>query len=120
VNYLGEGATGLLMYNAHGNMSVHLMQANRPVFASGDRLGGTADEIKAAFEGYHAYFGTYEVNERESLIVHHLAGCTFPNWVGSEQQRRYEFDGNRLTLTTPPILMHDALAVGTLVWERVR
>ncbi len=119
VNYLGAGATGLLMYDAGGRMSVHLMQVSRPPFASGDRLGGHADEIKSAFEGYHAYFGTYEVNEREAVVVHRLAGCTFPNWVGSEQRRHYAFDGNRLTLTTTPIMMRGAEAVGTVVWERV-
>ena len=119
LDYLGQGATGMLFYDAGGHMSVHLMQAGRPPFASGDRLGGTAEEIKAAFEGYHAYFGTYAVHERESVVVHRLEGCTFPNWIGGEQQRRYKFDGNRLTLTTPPIRMREAEAVGTVVWERV-
>ncbi len=119
VDYLGQGATGLLMYDAGGRMSVHLMQAGRPPFAASDRLGGTAEEIKAAFEGYHAYFGTYQVDEREAVVVHRLEGCTFPNWIGSEQRRLYEFAGNRLTLTTPRIRMRDAEAVGTLVWERV-
>ncbi|GEM_PF-6774270 len=46
-------------------MAVQIMRSDRPAFASGERLEGTQEEIKAAFEGYFAYYGTYEVNEAE-------------------------------------------------------
>src|SRR5262245_66211052 len=53
----GAGSIGYIMYDATGHMAVQLMQPHRPRFASGDLDKGTAEEIKAAFEGYGAYFG---------------------------------------------------------------
>ncbi|MFC1857900.1 lipocalin-like domain-containing protein, partial [Thermodesulfobacteriota bacterium] len=115
---LGEEATGILSYDAEGYMSAQLMRSERPVFASDNPLGGAPKEIKAAFEGYVAYFGTYEIKEEKKTVIHHVAGSWFPNWVGSDQIRYFEFSGNRLTLTTPPISFGDLTLTGLLVWER--
>ena len=99
---------------------MQLMRRDYPAFGSGDRLGGTLDEIKTAFEGYHAYFGTYTVNEQERMITHHIEGCSFPNWVGVDQKRFFDLKGDRLTLRTPPLLMRGGQATGYLIWERAK
>lgn len=65
-----------------------------------------------------AYFGRYEVNEAAETVTHHVTGCTFPNWIGSEQTRHFAFTDQRLTLSTPPILAGGATLRGILVWER--
>ncbi len=120
VEYLGAHPLGALIYDTDGNMSVHLMRRDRPAFAAGDRLAGTLDEIKLAFEGYHAYFGTYTVDEPARTVTHHIAGCSFPNWVGVDQKRFFDLEGDRLTLRTPPLLMRGEQAVDYLIWERVK
>jgi len=50
---------GLLMYDAPGNMSAQLMKADLPRFASGDRLRGSDNEVRAVVEGSGAYYGQY-------------------------------------------------------------
>ena len=115
----GDDALGLLIYTASGHMAVQLLRADRPHFAAGDPYGGTPDEIKAAFEGYIAYFGSYEVNEAEGVVTHHVHGASFPNWIGGDQQRFFAFAGNQLILSTPPILAGTATMTGVLIWERV-
>ncbi len=95
----GEDLFGMLIYTASGHMSVLLMNPDRPKFASGDILGGTPEEIKAAYEGFDAYCGTYDVDEEKGTITHHVAGSKFPNWVGTEQVRSFELSDNRLLLT---------------------
>ncbi len=120
MDYLGENPLGALMYDERGNMSVQLMRRDRPAFASNDRLGGTLEEIKAALEGYLAYFGKYKVDEKNKTVTHHIEGCTFPNWVGVDQTRFFELDGNRLILRTPPLFVRGGQAVGEIVWERAR
>lgn len=120
VEYLGAHPLGALMYAASGAMSVQLMRRDRPAFAASDRLGGTLDEIKAAFEGYHAYFGTFSVDEHARTVTHHIAGCSFPNWVGVDQPRFFDLEGDRLTLRTPPLLLRGGHAVGYLIWERAK
>ena len=99
----GEHAEGQLMYNDHGSFSGQIAGSGRPVFESGNLLKGTPEEIKKAFEGYIAYYGTYEVDENNSQITHHVENGLFPNWVGNNQTRTYEFEGKNLRLNTQPI-----------------
>ena len=110
--------TGILMYDAQGNMSVQLMQHNRPAFAKSDRLSGTLEEIKTAFQGYQAYYGTYTIDEKQRTVTHHLQGSLLPNWVGVDQVRYFDLEGDRLTLRTPTLPLRDRDAVGYLVWQR--
>jgi Lipocalin-like domain len=115
---------GLIMYDTTGRMAVQIMPLDRPKFASGNRRQGTHEEIKAAFDGYNAYFGPYEVNEAEGVVIHHLEGSIFPNEVGRDNIRYYEFSGDRLTLI--PTNMVDgkfapkSSATFRLIWERVK
>ena len=115
VHPFGEDAEGWIMYDASGNVSVHLMRRERPRFVSEDPLGGTAEEIEAAFSGYLAYCGRYTVHNDAGTINHSLRGASFPNWVGSEQLRHFEFAAGTLTLRTPPI----AEMSHVLTWRRV-
>lgn len=115
---------GLLMYDTTGHMAVQIMPPDRPKFASADRRQGSQEEIKAAFAGYTAYFGPYEVNEADGVVTHHLEGSIFPNEVGRDNIRYYEFSGDRLTLI--PTTMVDgkltpkSSATVRLIWERVK
>lgn len=106
------------MYNAHGRMSVVLMRADRPKFVSGDPARGTPEEIKAAFEGVSAYYGTYDVDHALGTVTHHVEGNLFPNWIGTDQQRFFTLTGRRLTLRTPPMLDDGQTVTLTAVWER--
>ena len=115
----GEHAEGQLMYNDHGSFSGQIAGSCRPVFESGNLLKGTPQEIKKAFEGYIAYYGTYEVDENNSQITHHVENGLFPNWVGNNQTRTYEFEGKNLRLNTQPIKGAKADLTVTLLWERV-
>ena len=115
----GEHAEGQLMYNDHGSFSGQIAGSGRPVFESGNLLKGTPEEIKKAFEGYIAYYGTYEVDENNSQITHHVENGLFPNWVGNNQTRSYEFEGKNLRLNTQPIKGAKADLTVTLLWERV-
>ena len=117
----GREVIGQLMYDGKRNMSVQIINAKRPHFASNDWLKGTPEEIKAAFEGYRCYFGTYDVDEKKKIVTHHVQGSSFPNWMtgGVEHVRYYEFSGSRLTLRTGQLLMGGKKVVGRLIWERL-
>ena len=116
----GKNPVGRLFYDAEGNMSVHIMKADRPNFASTSKSRGTPLEMRAAFEGYEAYFSTYTVDPVKAIITHHLIGGLFPNWTGTYQPRFYKFEGSRLILSTAPIGTVTARkTVVTLVWERL-
>jgi len=116
----GAGSIGYIMYDVTGHMAVQLMQPNRPQFASGDLDKGTPEEIKAAFEGYGAYFGTYEIHEAEGFVIHHVEGSLFPNNVGTEQKRFFEFSGDKLILKPPPRQVGGEQVAPRITWQRVK
>jgi hypothetical protein len=118
---MGRNMTGLLMYDAHGYMAGQLMNPDRMQFASGDKFRGSPEEVKRAFEGYTAYYGTYEVDEAEGAVNHKVESSMYPNWIGGVQKRFFEFsdNGQRLTLKTPPLRYADQPQTGLLVWEKV-
>jgi len=115
----GKDAEGLLIYDEQNHMSVQIMQVGRSLFASGDRLIGSLEEIKAAFDGYLAYFGEYKVNTENHTINHQIKASLFPNWVGREQIRLFEFSGDCLTLKTLLTPTAGPTTTGILIWERV-
>tara|TARA_B100002049_G_scaffold92204_1_gene68102 strand:- start:877 stop:1308 length:432 start_codon:yes stop_codon:yes gene_type:complete len=114
----GEKPEGQLIYDGHGNFSGQIVGSGRPAFQSGNLLKGTEEEIKTAFEGYIAYYGNYEVNEVKSQVTHRVMGALFPNWTGDIQTRNYEFEGERLRLSTQPIKGSRADLTNILLWER--
>ncbi len=116
---IGENPMGVIMYDEHGNMSGQIMRRHRPAFASGDHLQGEASEIRAAFEGYMAYCGRYEVNDEDESVSHILECCLFPNWIGTSQKRFFEFSKKRLLLKTPPMLLGGGENIVHALWERI-
>lgn len=115
----GRNPVGRLYYDAAGNMSVHMMKAGRPNLKSNTKFRATAPEMRAAYESYEAYFSTYEVDEANHVISHHVIGGMFPNWTGTDQARYYQFEGTRLILSTEPIGTSPGdKTIVRLVWER--
>jgi lipocalin-like protein len=114
---MGENVVGYLIYTADGYMSGHLMRPGRPGFESGDALRPNPDEAAEAVGGYLSYCGTYEIS-RSGVVVHHVELSLAPNWIGAEQVRFYELDGDRLTITTRPHLAAGHQAATRLIWER--
>jgi hypothetical protein len=117
---LGPAAKGQLLYDAAGHMSAHLMDPDRPPFASGDLTRGSDAEVRAAMAGYIAYYGTYTLDLSRGVVTHHVQGALFPNWIGGDQVRYVRLDGDRLTITTPPIRIGGEDSTTVLVWERAR
>jgi hypothetical protein len=113
---LGRDAVGYLIYTAGGHMAVTIMRVNRPTFASDDLLGGTLEEQATAAAGYVTYCGHYEI--RDGTVVHHVELSLFPNWVGIDQVRFAEVEGDELTITTERLAIGGE-TVNRLVWERV-
>jgi hypothetical protein len=114
---LGKDAVGYIMYNQDGYMFVAIMGPNRLKFAADDLLSGTTEEEAEAEETYVSYCGRYEF--QGDTVVHHVELSLFPNWVGGDQERLVEFRGNRLTLSTRPILLRGLQQTAHLIWERV-
>jgi hypothetical protein len=105
------------MYSHDGYMSVAFMSANRRQFAAGDLMGGTSEEKVAAADSYVSYCGRYEL--QGDRVIHRIEVSFFPNWTGVDQERFWSLEGDRLSLSTPPLPLGGMQQAGYLVWERV-
>jgi lipocalin-like protein len=107
-------AVGRLSYDALGNMAGQVMRPNRAPVQLGT---GAAQQIRAAYIGYIAYFGTYEVAPDGRSVTHHVEGALNPEWVGGDQVRRLRFEGEQLVLSAD-VLKNDDVVTHQLTWER--
>ena len=114
---MGADARGYLLYTADGRFSVTISRRGRAGFAAGDLLSGTTEEQARAVEGFVAYAGRYSFHG--DRVIHHVELSLFPNWVGTDQERWVELAGDRLILSTSPLLLAGKQQVPRLVWERV-
>ncbi len=108
----GEKPTGLIIYDASGNMAAQI-QPDRPR----KRWTGppTPEIALEAMRGYTAYFGIYTVDERAGTVTHHRQGMLDGGEV--DFVRKFQLlPGNRIVLT--PV---GATGPPThLTWERVK
>ena len=118
VHPFGHHPVGQLIYTDDGHMAEVISRAGRSKFASADPLAGTPAEIKEAFEGMEAFAGTYEVDETDAIVTHRALVSRLPNWEGGAERRQFKHDGNRLVLSTPPVLARGTEWVLTLTWKR--
>ena len=95
----GEQPRGYFVYDATGHLSVQLMRmpASRP-FVAGDDEKGTDAEVRAAYDGYVAYFGSYRVDEANSVVTHVVEGSLNPGYTGTEQLRPFTLEGDVLVI----------------------
>ena len=108
----GVRPTGLIIYDAGGNMAVQIApERARPSWPPTGLP--TPDQAKEAVTGYTAYFGTYTIDERARTVTHHRQNAL--NMYAVDLVRRYEFtpDGHL-------VLVPVDNPANRLAWERIK
>jgi hypothetical protein len=77
----GDNPQGSMFFDADGNYSVIVLS------------GGNAKNI--------SYFGTYTVNDAESMVTLHVDGSSRGNVAGHDHKRLVTFSGEELITSTP-------------------
>ncbi|WP_067701529.1 lipocalin-like domain-containing protein [Nocardia jejuensis] len=113
----GEHPRGSVVYTPGGWMSGQLALPDRRAMSTSAALGGTESERAEAYSSYVAYCGDYRLEG--DTVVHVLRMSLFPNWVGTEQRRVVELQGDRMVLRTPPTPVSGRILVNSLHWVRV-
>lgn len=98
----GEKPVGRITYDSAGRMSAQLMRPGRTSPLTGDPANG-----------FMAYYGTFDVDEARHTVIHHVQAALIPAWVGTDLERTYRFDANRLTLTATSKEKRDRTRLGT-------
>lgn len=95
----GEHPAGYFVYDPTGHLSIHIMATpHMKPFASGDDTTGTDAEVRAAYNSYIAYFGTYRVDEQKHVVTHVVEGSLQPSCIGTDQPRPFRLEGDVLTI----------------------
>jgi hypothetical protein len=116
----GEDPKGIAIYDAKGYMSTQIMRAGIPKFRSKERTGDPTDqEMRIAYEGFIGYGGTYETDAAKNGLVVHIRLSSYPNWVGTDLKRSFEFAGaDRFTLRARIPSMEGVPATLIQIWDR--
>ncbi len=98
----GKNCKGNILYTKEGRMMALLMNPDRPKFEIAHPWKGTTEEMKKAFCGYTSYTGRFEIEENK--VIHQVDMSLFPNWIGTNLVRSFEFssDNRELLLSTTP------------------
>jgi hypothetical protein len=116
---------GVLIYDQSGHVAAQLSRRDRTVAMIGEECQtaaatkGTPDTAQTIL-GYDAYFGTYQINEQESIVTHHLEAAIFPGDVGKDIKRHFTVSGDRLTITFNTTTRDNVKVTRTLIWERMK
>jgi len=116
---LGKSPSGRLFYDAGGNMSLQMMRQDRSEPIS---VRSNPDEAKnpRIVLGYDSYFGTFDVNEAEGTITHHVEGSLFPEDLGKDFKRFFTIDGDTFTLRFTSKSAEGVEVTRTLLFRRMR
>lgn len=109
----GNFDVGRLTYGDK-EMDAHLLRSGEKTATAPATDAARAE----AFRAYLGYFGPYTVDTAKKTVVHHVAGSSRPDWIGTNQVRHYDFsaDGRQLIL----MLKSGERVTQRLIWERVR
>jgi hypothetical protein len=127
VYWLGQHPSGVLTYSPPGRVAAQLMRDPRPTFAAGRVWGtdarellptATAGEIREAFAGYYAYFGTYDVDESGQAVTHHVKASLRSHEIDLDYVRPFELSGDQLVLRYPVTTEDGEIRTRIIVWRR--
>jgi hypothetical protein len=79
--------------------------------------GGTVEEQAEAFKTFLAYAGRYTLGGDK--VTHYVEISSIQNYVDRDLVRSVEFQGNQITLITPPTRVNGKNQTIELVWQRL-
>ncbi len=116
---MGAHPSGYINYGPDGRMIVIIVGSDRKKPAG---PVATPDEAEALIRSMLAYAGAYTIDSKAKTVTHQIDVSWDQSRTGESHVRHYNFDGDRITLTTEP--SNDPATgkktVRTLAWERVK
>ncbi|MGA9707322.1 MAG: lipocalin-like domain-containing protein, partial [Candidatus Sulfotelmatobacter sp.] len=111
----GLKPVGFLTYTDEGRIAAMISHSGRSALFSG---GGSLEEQAEAFKTFFGYAGRYTVSG--DTVTHHVEISSIQNYVGRDLVRNVKFQGDRITLVTPPTPVNGKTLIFELIWERLR
>jgi len=119
-HWMGNNPSGTITYDQHARMAVQLRRDPPARFASTVADEATPEERRAAYDGYYAYYGRYELSAAGDSVVHHVEGSLRPGEVGIVYRRAVIISGDRLVIHLRPTEADGLVHHRVLTWRRAR
>lgn len=104
------GYIGRLSYDRFGNMAGLGMPKDLP-----ERQRDSDERLMQGF----AYWGPVSWDLDRGVVIHHVQGSPMvPQWVGGDNVRYFEFEGDDILKLT--VKNDNGRATGTLTWHRLK
>jgi hypothetical protein len=110
----GPSPVGFLTYTADGRVSAMISYGGRKSLSV---RGGTPEEQADAFKTFLAYAGRYALSD--DTVTHSVEISSIQTYVGKDLVRDVKFQGDRITLVTPPTFVNGKVQTVELIWERL-
>ena len=94
--WMGQRPVGVIMYDAAGHVAVQFMRDPRATLSTPSDQA-TPVELRAAYDGYYAYFGRYHL--MGDSVTHFVEASHRPNEVGVTYRRAVRIVGDRLFIS---------------------
>ena len=99
---------GRLSYDGAGNMTGLGMPSGLPE---------REREVGSTLTGGFAYWGKVTIDDERKIVTYHVEGSPLmPSWVGGDNVRFYEFEGDLLRLS---LKNNEGRTTATLTWQRL-
>jgi hypothetical protein len=113
-NPYGVGPVGFLTYTADGRVSSVISYGGRKPLSMG---GGKVEEQAEAFKTSLAYAGRYTLSGDK--VTHHIDVSSIQNYVDKDLIRTIRFEGNQISLITPPTPVNGKIQTLELIWQKL-
>jgi hypothetical protein len=110
----GPNPVGFLTYTADGRVTALISYGGRKPLS----VGAQQEEQAEAFKTFLAYAGRYAL--RGDRVTHYIEISSIQNYVNKELVRSIKFQGDQMTLVTPPTPVNGKVQTLELIWERLR
>jgi hypothetical protein len=113
----GVGPVGFLNYTADGRMSSVISFGGRKPITFGRTGAALLEEQAEAFKTFLAYAGRYTLSGDQ--VSHHVEVSSIQNYTNKDMVRTIRFEGDRISLTTPPMAVNGEIQTVELIWQRL-
>ncbi|MFN2287786.1 MAG: lipocalin-like domain-containing protein [Chromatocurvus sp.] len=114
----GDNPEGLLMYSGDDWMSASIGRSDRQTLPGDISFRKIPEEkLALAYLSYFHYAGRYRVVEGD--VIHYVTQSLNPNFVGTEQLRHAELDGQTLVLSGRDKAADGVVRLHSLVWHKL-
>ena len=109
----GANPAGVLTYSEDGRVTALISYGGRKQLGTLPQV----EEQAEAFKTFLAYAGSYTLSG--DTVTHRVEISSIPNYVGKELVRKVAFQGDQITLVTPPTPVNGKIQTLELVWQRL-